>query len=117
MVARRRGVTYPLAFSAVWGPPAYGLAADATSTMGFWFRRAKAVATMAAKMTTGREAYITRLPMPDLLRWPSWMRREPRSGFDESTGISKVSASFFKSVLPLTLRMGLLQNYRCAPPV
>ena len=38
MVARRRGVTYPLAFSKDCREPASALAAAATSTIGFWLR-------------------------------------------------------------------------------
>src|SRR6266403_4895209 len=38
---------------------------------------------MPAKMRTGIAAYMTRRPMPELLRWPSPMRNEPRSGFAE----------------------------------
>src|SRR5216684_8408837 len=35
-------------------------------------------------MRTGMAAKMTRLPVPVLLRWPSWMRRDPRSGFAET---------------------------------
>jgi hypothetical protein len=46
---------------------------------------------MALKIITGIEAYMMRLPMPDLARWPSWIRKDPRSCFDESAGITKDS--------------------------
>src|SRR5258707_14461764 len=38
---------------------------------------------MPGKMRTGIAAYMRRRPVPDLLRWQSPMRTEPRSGFAE----------------------------------
>src|SRR5437588_5232950 len=35
-------------------------------------------------MRTGMAAKMTLLLVPVLLRWPSWMRRDPRSGFAET---------------------------------
>src|SRR6202171_5142755 len=43
---------------------------------------------MPAKMRTGIAAYMTRRPMPELLRWPSPMRNEPRSGLGEFIGVA-----------------------------
>src|SRR6266550_612670 len=39
-------------------------------------------------MRTGMAAKMTRLPVPVLLRWPSWMRSDPRSGFAETCEVA-----------------------------
>src|SRR5260370_116865 len=36
----------------------------------------------------GRETKIIRLPIFDWLRWPSWIRSDPRSGFAEICGLA-----------------------------
>src|SRR6267378_4133814 len=55
---------------------------------------------------------MTRLPAPVLLRWPSWMRRDPRSGFAETSELAiRRPAPCIDAKTQLTLRAAEPENY------
>ena len=67
---------------------------------------------MPAKMSTGMAAKMTRLPVPVLLRWPSWMRSEPRSGFAETCELAiGPPAPCIDAKTQLRLRAAQPENY------
>src|SRR6267142_6048951 len=67
---------------------------------------------MPAKMSTGIDAYKMRLPIFDWLRWPSWMRSEPRSGFAEISGLAiHPSAPCIDAPTQFRLRTAEPKNY------
>src|SRR6266566_5591377 len=63
-------------------------------------------------MRTGMAAKMTRLPVPVLLRWPSWMRRDPRSGFAETCELAILPrAPCIDAKTQLRLRTAEPENY------
>src|SRR6266481_2786508 len=82
IVARRRGVMYPLAFKTPAGPFT-GLRTVATSTSALRSRKAEAATASKISASAPRISQSQRLLDPVALRLVSLMRREPRSGFSD----------------------------------
>ena len=56
---------------------------------------------------------MMRLPILDWVRWPSWMRNEPKSGLAETGGVA-IRALFLLTGKPhLVLRRTVFKNNRC----
>src|SRR5882724_436042 len=91
MVARRRGVTYPLAFRAVVTPPISGFVAVATSTTALRLRSANPANPTAPSNSSGKAAITSFFPVLLLLRSVSPIRSDPRSGFDEIDALAIVA--------------------------
>jgi len=93
-VARRRGVTYPLALNMACRPPISAFEAAAVSTTGRWLRNLNAPKAAPAKTRMTRTIRPQRRLEPPDLRWLSEMRNEPKSCFGVLSGVAKRPLSF-----------------------
>src|SRR5690348_9664176 len=88
MVARRRGVTYPLAFNSASRPPTGGFCATATSTSGALPQKTKTAPDRPASRTTAPTSSARRFPKLLRVRCTSSMCSEARSRFGAFEGVA-----------------------------